>query len=129
MRGGSVKGTRFFKIAVVYFVIAILLGLLMGILQDFSLTSVHAHLNLLGWVSMVLFGAIYHFYPDASKNGLAVSHFWLHNLGLPAMQGSFLAMVLTGNESLTILTIIGSLAVVLGGILFAINVFKHVKAT
>lgn len=45
------------------------------------------------------------------------------------MQGSFLAMVLTGNESLTILTIIGSLAVVLGGILFAINVFKHVKAT
>lgn len=75
MRGGSVKGTRFFKIAVVYFVIAILLGLLMGILHDFSLTSVHAHLNLLGWVSMVLFGAIDHFYPDASKNGLAVSHF------------------------------------------------------
>lgn len=56
---------RFFKIAAVYFVIAIILGIIMGIRHDFSLTSVHAHLNLLGWVSMALFGTIYHLYPAA----------------------------------------------------------------
>ena len=41
---------RFFKVAAVYFVIAIILGIIMGIVHDFTLTSVHAHLNLLGWV-------------------------------------------------------------------------------
>jgi hypothetical protein len=35
------------------------LGIDMGISQDFSLTPVHAHLNLLGWVSMMLYGLYY----------------------------------------------------------------------
>jgi cbb3-type cytochrome oxidase subunit 1 len=119
-------GAKFFKISVVYFVIAIILGIVMGIIHDFALTPVHAHLNLLGWVSMALFGAIYHFYPQAGNTKLATTHFWLHNLGVPIMQGGLGYMVLTGNESLTVIVIIASLAVVLGGILFAINVFRNV---
>lgn len=47
-------GRRFLKIAVVYFSIGVLIGLTMGIIHDFTLTSVHAHVNLLGWVSMAL---------------------------------------------------------------------------
>jgi hypothetical protein len=35
------------------------LGIGMGLSQDFSLTPVHAHLNLLGWVSMMLYGLYY----------------------------------------------------------------------
>ncbi|PLR96536.1 cytochrome-c oxidase [Bacillus sp. T33-2] len=121
-------GGRFYKIAVVYFVIAIIVGITMGITHNFSFTSVHAHLNLLGWVSMALFGTFYHFYPAAGENTLAKTHFWFHNLGVPAMQGGISLMMLTGNESFTILAIIGSLVVVLGGILFAINVFKHASS-
>lgn len=119
-------GARYFKIAVVYFVIAIILGIVMGIIHDFTLTPVHAHLNLLGWVSMALFGAIYHFYPQAGETKLAKTQFWLHNLGVPVMQGGLAYIVITETESLTIVVIIASLAVVLGGILFAINVFKNV---
>lgn len=121
-------GARFLKIAVVYFVIAIILGITMGIIGDFTLTSVHAHLNLLGWVSMTLFGLIYHFYPAAGESKLAKTHFWLHNLGVPLMQGGIALMILTDNGAFLPVAIISSLAVVLGGILFAINVFKHVKA-
>lgn len=119
---------RFFKVAAVYFVIAIILGIVMGIRHDFSLASVHAHLNLLGWVSMALFGTIYHLYPAAGSSKLATIHFWLHNLGVPVMQGGITLVMLTGNGVFTALAIIGSLVVVLGGILFAVNVFKHVKA-
>lgn len=119
-------GVRFFKIAVVYFVIAVLLGLAMGITQDFRFTSVHAHLNLLGWVSMALFGAIYHFYPKAGETKLANTHFWLHNLGLPIMQGTLFVIMLTENHSLTVGAIIGSLLLIVGAILFAINIFQHV---
>ncbi|AGK52183.1 hypothetical protein [Bacillus sp. 1NLA3E] len=121
-------GARFIKISVVYFVIAIILGIFMGIIHEFELTSVHAHLNLLGWVSMALFGAIYHFYPEAGKTKLATTHFWLHNLGVPIMQGGLAYSIITDNDSAIIVVIVASLAVVLGGILFAINVFKHVKA-
>ncbi len=119
-------GAKWFKIAVVYFVIGIILGIVMGIIHDFALTPVHAHINLLGWVSMALFGAIYHFYPQAGETGLAKTHFWLHNIGVPLMQGGLAYTVLTENESLTIVIIIASLAVVLGGILFAVNLFRNV---
>lgn len=34
-------------------------GILMGILQDFTIAPAHAHLNLLGWVTMALYG-LYH---------------------------------------------------------------------
>ena len=121
-------GVRFLKISVVYFVIAIILGIYMGIIHEFELAPVHAHLNLLGWVSMALFGAIYHFYPKAGDTKLAKTHFWLHNLGVPIMQGGLAYSTLADNDSVIIVVIVSSLAVVLGGILFAINVFKHVKA-
>ena len=32
------------------------LGISMGITQDFTLSPAHAHLNLLGWVTMALYG-------------------------------------------------------------------------
>ena len=117
-------GVRFLKIAVVYFFIAVCLGLVMGIIQDFSYTSVHAHLNLLGWVSMSIFGLIYSIYPSASETKLAKTHFWLHNLGVPIMQGVLFLELLTDNTSLTIGIIIGSIMVVIGVLLFMINILK-----
>lgn len=121
-------GIRFFKVAAVYFVIAIILGIIMGIAHDFTLTSVHAHLNLLGWVSMALFGTIYYLFPAAGNSKLASTHFWLHNIGVPVMQGGITLSMLTGGVIFTVFAIIGSLVVVTGGILFLVNVFKHVKA-
>lgn len=121
-------GVRFLKIAAVYFFIAVCLGLVMGIIHNFSFASVHAHLNLLGWVSMAIFGIIYSIYPKASETKLATIHFWLHNIGLPLMQGALFIMLLTGNTVFTIVTIIGSLMVVVGTLLFVINIFTQLKA-
>ena len=42
-------GLRFLKIAVVYLILGALLGLFMGLTQQFALAPVHAHLLLLGW--------------------------------------------------------------------------------
>ncbi|GAA0321332.1 hypothetical protein GCM10008967_09840 [Bacillus carboniphilus] len=115
-------GIRFLKIAVVYFFIAVCLGLTMGIIQDFSYTSVHAHLNLLGWVSMAIFGVIYSIYPTAAETKLAKGHFWLHNLGVPVMQGALFIEILTRNPGFTIGIILGSIMVVVGVLLFMINI-------
>lgn len=119
---------RFFKAAAVYFVIAIILGIVMGIVHDFTMSSVHAHLNLLGWVSMALFGTIYYLFPHAGNSKLASTHFWLHNIGVPIMQGGITLSMLAGGIIFTVFAIVGSLVVVIGGILFLVNVFKYVHA-
>ncbi|WHX99980.1 cytochrome-c oxidase [Neobacillus sp. DY30] len=118
-------GRAYLKIASVYFTIGVLAGLTMGIIHDFRYTSVHAHVNLLGWVSMALFGLIYHFYPNAANSKLAKTQFWLHNIGVPVMLGGIALQVLGVSAALPP-TIIGSLAVVIGVILFMVNVFKYV---
>jgi cbb3-type cytochrome oxidase subunit 1 len=120
-------GARYLKIAVVYFLIAVIMGISMGILHKFELASVHAHLNLLGWVSLALFGLIYHFYPKAGETGLAKVHFWLHNLGLPIMQGSLFIMLTSGNEGLVVGAIVGSLMIGIGVLLFTINIFRQIQ--
>jgi len=51
---------------------------------------VHAHINLLGWVSMMIFGVTYHVMPRFSGRPMRYPrliwpHFWLTNVGLIGM--------------------------------------------
>src|SRR5688572_17619929 len=74
-----------FRVAVVYFVTAVGLGVWMGASGDHSLYSLHGHINLLGWVSLCLMGLIYRQLPSAGNHRLARVHFWIYNLFLPVM--------------------------------------------
>ena len=76
---------RLLRIAVVYWIVAICWGIYMGATEDFTDIPVHAHLNLLGWVSLGLCGIIYALAPHLAETMLAKVHFWLHNLGLPVL--------------------------------------------
>ncbi|EKN66482.1 hypothetical protein BABA_15272 [Neobacillus bataviensis LMG 21833] len=121
-------GKTFLKIAAVYFSIGVLLGMTMGIIHDFRLTSVHAHVNLLGWVSSAIFGLIYSVYPFAAKTKLAKTHFWLHNIGLPVMMIGLVCETFGITAGLPVM-IVGSLAVVVGTLLFTTNIFKMINAS
>jgi hypothetical protein len=68
------------------------LGIYMGMAQDFSLTPVHAHLNLLGWVTMVLYGLYYRGLRSSTR--LAWIQVIAAALGFPMMTGG-LALMLT----------------------------------
>lgn len=120
-------GIRFIKIASVYFVVGIILGMVMGISESFQYTSTHAHINLLGWVSMGLIGVIYHVFPQLTAKKLANLHFWLHNVGLPLM---VLGMVLFAldNESVAIpFMSAGGTLIIVATILFSVNCFLSLK--
>ena len=54
----NTRSRTWFCVAVAYFVCAVTLGIVMGASGDHTLMPVHAHLNLLGWVTMALFGLI-----------------------------------------------------------------------
>lgn len=115
----------FLKLAVLYFVIGVLLGNYMGARSDFSLMPVHAHVNLLGWVSLALAGIVYSLYPRSGASRLAVWHFWLANLSLPVMMIA-LALFLRATPGAGPVLGIASATMGVGVILFGINVFRNV---
>ncbi|QNK02255.1 hypothetical protein [Dyella telluris] len=89
----NTRSRAWFCMAVIYFVVAVALGLVMGGSGDHSLMAVHAHLNLLGWVSMSLFGLIGMAYPAITQGRMASWQFWLHNIGTPVMLGALAAQI------------------------------------
>ena len=119
-------GVIWIKIATVYFVVGVSLGIFMGASGDHSMMPVHAHLNLLGWASLALIGLIYRQFPDLAFTTLAKIQFWLHNLTLPVLL-VMLALLLQGNTALG--PFIGVFSIVIGVsvLLFAVNIFKNLK--
>lgn len=81
----NTRSRTWFCVAVAYFVCAVTLGIVMGASGDHTLMPVHAHLNLLGWVSMAVFGLIGLAYPAITEGRLAATQFWLYNLSVPVM--------------------------------------------
>jgi len=119
-------GIRFLKIAAIYLVIGVSMGLAMGITQNFALHPVHAHINLLGWATMALAGLIYVQFPRAAQTRLAKIHFWLHNLALPVMMVG-LAFLLSGHDELVVLVEAGSTTMVVALVCFVVNVCMNVR--
>ncbi|RDI60760.1 hypothetical protein [Microvirga subterranea] len=64
----------FILLSVLCLIVGIGMGIVMGAAHDFQFTPVHAHLNLLGWVSLALFGLIYKAYPALKTSWLAKAH-------------------------------------------------------
>jgi cbb3-type cytochrome oxidase subunit 1 len=120
--------TRFLRIAVVYFVVAIGVGLYMGVTGKLAQVPVHVHLNLLGWVSMALFGLIYHAWPAAGQTKLARWHFWIHNLSLPVLMVA-LALERGGMEALDDFVGGVSMITAIGIVLFAVNLWRTIPAS
>jgi hypothetical protein len=125
---GITMAQRFLKIAVVYLFVGALLGITMGIFQNFALVPVHAHIGLLGWATLALAGVIYHLHPAAAKTRLAQLHFWIHNLALPVFMIG-LSIYLSGHPAFMGVVIVAALLVLIGLALFMVNILSNVKTT
>jgi hypothetical protein len=55
-------------------IVGVVLGVVMGATHDFQLSPVHAHVNLVGWASLALFGLTYRAYPAMGQSRLAKVH-------------------------------------------------------
>ncbi len=120
-------GIIWIKIAAVYIVLGIGLGIYMGVNENFALHPVHAHVNLLGWVSMALIGLIYQQFPLIAQSGLSRAQFWLHQLGLP-VQMLMLTLLIQGNTAVGPVLGIADIVVGAAFLLFLVNVFRNLKA-
>ncbi len=112
----------FLSVAVLQALVGMGLGIFMGISGDYTLAPAHAHNNLLGWVSMAIFGLYYAVAGEVAAKRLAAVHFWLAlvaNLVFPLGIG----LVITGKGEA--LSVAGSLLEVASMLLFAIIVWTN----
>ena len=122
----SPSASVWIKLAVVYLIAGVGLGIAMGASENFLLRPVHAHLNLFGWATLALAGLVYSVYPSAAQSRLATIHFWLHNTALPVMMGS-LTLMLLGRADVVPLLAASEFVAAAGVIVFAVNVFRNVQ--
>jgi drug/metabolite transporter (DMT)-like permease len=113
----------FIGTAVIYVIIGMIGGIIMGAQQDFTLAPAHAHLNLIGWVSLALMGFYYNANREKAESRLATVQFWTSTLGLWIMIPGLvmtLRMVPAGEP----IVIAGSIITLIGMVLFAVAIFR-----
>ncbi|MBD8891757.1 hypothetical protein [Roseibium litorale] len=111
----------FFVTAVLYVIAGMLFGIHMSVSQDHSLAPAHAHLNLVGWVSMGLFGTYYHVVPKAAEGLLPKIHFAVATVGLWLLVPGIVSAIQDNGETLAKA---GSLLTVVSALIFLATVIR-----
>lgn len=119
------KGMLFLRTGIVLLIAGVAMGMQMGIAHDFTYAPVHAHLNLVGGVLMMVAGVVYATRPGLSPR-LISAHYVSHLLGavlLPAgIYGSIAGTRWAGPVVGT-----GSVLTLLALLLFAANLFRRAR--
>ena len=95
----------------------------MAIARDHSVMPAHAHLNLLGWVSLFLFGIYYRLNPALDVSRLALVQVGVWSLGTVVLTIG-VAAIHMGYEAADPIAGVGSLIVLGAMLLFAVLVFR-----
>jgi cytochrome c oxidase cbb3-type subunit 1 len=119
---------------VVWLGVGIVIGLSMAFWPREAIVyrPAHVHANLLGFVSMMIFGVAYHVIPRFSGSPLhsprlATLHLWVANAGLALMVGGWIGRVwwrAVGEGALHL----GAVASAVGAALFIFNIWRTLDA-
>lgn len=112
-----------FRAAVIFLLAGITWGMIMGISQDHSAFPAHAHLNLLGWVSLFLMGLYYRLHPEIEAGRLALPQIVLWIAG-SAVHPMGMGLVLGGHMFGGPMIGIGSIQLSVSLLLFGWQVFR-----
>ena len=113
----------FFTTAALAALCGMVWGTIMGITGDHSLSPAHAHLNLLGWVTLSIMGAVYALPGMRFNNTLAWINYGLSTLGAILM-GVLLPQVLSQKLPGQVM-MASELPVILGMLLFVVSLLGN----
>lgn len=113
----------FVRLAALYLVAGVALGIVMGASHNHQMAPVHAHINLLGWVTLSLFAGFYRLWPEAAQTRLARVHFWVY---VPAhfVMMVTLAALYSGMKAIEPVLALASLGVGIAIACFAVVVWR-----
>ena len=113
-----------FRAAVVLVIAGMLWGIAMAVSQDHSTMPAHAHLNLLGWVSLFLFGIYYRLHPAIDGMSLARLQVGIWIVGTVTLTVG-VGLVHSGHEIGDPIAAVSSLIVLADMLLFGWLVFRR----
>lgn len=114
-------GTIYFGTAAIFALIGMAWGIQMSASGDHSLAPAHGHLNLIGFVTIAIFGTFYTLSPAAAASKLCLVHYILTVVAVVMMApGIAMAIMGTGETLAKVSSIIGIVAMGL----FVFNVFR-----
>ena len=109
----------------VLFVLAGMVWVLqMAISADHSAFPAHAHLNLLGWVSLFLFGIYYRLHASLDQSRAALIQIWIWIIGT-VVTAIGVALVHTGHQEADPIAAVGSFVVLAAMLMFAWLVYRR----
>lgn len=124
---------RFIRSSLIWLGAGVLIGLSMAIwpAEAIIYRPAHAHANLLGFVSMMIFGVAYHVVPRFSGNPLrsrraAGVHLWVANAGLAMLVGGWILRVHLPAVAGYVIGF-GGLTSAAGAFLFIVNVWRTLE--
>lgn len=123
----------FIRASLVWFTAGISLGLAMAIHPAWVVyRPAHAHMNVVGFITMMIFGVGYQLLPrlfgqKLQSRALAIAHWWLANLGLALMVTGFVLGPHIGVRSAPITATGGSLFTI-GAFVFVYNLWRTFNA-
>ncbi|MGN6147409.1 MAG: hypothetical protein ACTHPD_02610 [Rhizomicrobium sp.] len=88
----------FFTVGVLAVLVGMVWGMMMGATQNMVTMPAHAHLNLLGWVTMGLYGTFYALEGSTLSPRLAWTNFAVSTLSLVVMIPSLAMFLSNGND-------------------------------
>lgn len=93
-------GVLFIATAALFASFGMAWGIYMAIAMDHATSAAHAHLNLIGWVTMALFGLYYMVAPAAARSRLASIHYFVHTVGVLIFAPGIVVAVQSHSEGL-----------------------------
>lgn len=121
---------RFVRASLLWLGAGVLIGVSMAFWPGAALVyrPAHVHANLLGFVSMMIFGVAYHVIPRFSGNALhhralASVHLWVANTGLALLVGGWIGRVHWPAAG-TAMVRAGAAASAVGALLFVYNLWR-----
>ena len=123
----------FIRASLVWFALGITLGLAMAIHPPWVIyRPAHAHMNVVGFITMMVFGVGYQLLPrlfgyKIHNRILAVTHWWLANVGLALMVVGFILAPHIGARS-ALVTSVGGLLFAAGAFAFVYNLWRTFNA-
>ena len=119
----------FMIIGTLYLLGGIGFGMYMSGSQDTTMIPIHAHMNLLGFTLMMVFGLTYRLIPAMAGSMLAMAHFWLHQIGAVVLL-VMLYLLLSGRIAETAMVPVAPIAEVavwIGIACFGVNLLQNAK--
>lgn len=116
----------FFAVGIVCVLAGMFLGMHMGATHNMTLAPAHAHMNLVGWASMALYGTFYALERETMVTRLAWANFIVSTIGIVVMLPALIMFLNGGNDPAWIpMMSAGEGIVALGAAIFAISVFRE----